>query len=222
MFKKLMAAWRGKTFLNKIVKNFEQMLILGEEIFKNACSVWQGEVSSEKVRDSIYSVDLKINKAEQGIRRRLVEHLAVEPEVDVAACLVFMSIVKDAERIGDYSKNIFGVALLREGGFEEDEWTKALKEIQEGVVEMFVQTRDAFAKATPEAAKPVMEKHHKISLKCEELMRKMAKGEISSNKAVCYTLFARYLKRVSCHLANIASAIVNPVEKIDFVGEGLL
>ncbi len=222
MFKKLMAVWRGKTFLSKIVRDFEKMLILGEETFKNACRVWRGELAPEKIEGNIYSVDQKINEAEQRIRRRLVEHLAIEPEVDVAACLVFMSVVKDAERIGDYSKNIFEVALLREKEFEEDEWTKALKEIQEGVMEIFVQTHNAFAEAELEGAKAVMEKHRKIALRCEELIREMAKKEIPSNKAVCYTLLTRYFKRVSAHLANIASAIINPVEKIDFVGEGLL
>ena len=87
MFKNLMAVWRGKTFLSKIVKDFEKMLILGEETFMNACRVWQGELLPEKMKDNLYLVDQEINKAEQGIRRRLVEHLAIEPEVDVAACL---------------------------------------------------------------------------------------------------------------------------------------
>jgi len=222
MFKKLMAVWRGKTFLSEIVKDFEQMLALGEEIFGQASRVWQRKLPPEKIKDNLYSIDRQINKVEQGIRRRLVEHLAIEPEVDVAACLVFMSIVKDAERIGDYSKNIFEVALLREKGPEEDELVNALKEIQEAVSENFRQTRDAFAEAKLKKAKTIMDKHHKIAMRCEELIRTMAKKEIPSNKAVCYTLLTRYLKRVSAHLANIASAIVKPVEKIDFVGEGLL
>ena len=223
MFKKLMDVWHGKTFLNQIVEDFEQMLVLGEKIFKNACCVWRGEAGQEEISRNLYSVDREINKAEQEIRRRLVEHLAIEPEVDVTGCLVFMSVVKDAERIGDYSKNIFEVSLLREKGFEEDEWVNTLKGIQEVVMENFIKTRNSFTEAEPEKAKIIMEKHHEISKKCEKLIRKMAKKEISSNKAVCYTLLARYLKRVSAHLANIASAIVNPVEKIDFVSEeGLL
>ncbi len=222
MFKKLMAVWRGKTFLGEIVKDFEQMLVLGEEIFGQASRVWQKELSPEKVKDNLYSIDRQINKMEQGIRRRLVEHVAIEPEVDVAACLVFMSILKDAERIGDYSKNIFEVALLREEGFEEDELVNALKQIQKAVSENFRQTRHVFAKAELKKAKTIMDKHHKIAMRCEELIRTMAKKEIPSNKAVCYTLLSRYLKRISAHLANIASAIANPVEKIDFVGEGLL
>jgi len=222
MFKKLMAVWRGKTFLSKIVKNFEQIFVLGEEIFMNACRVWQGDIVPEKIRDNIYSVDQEINKVEQDIRRKLVEHLAIEPEVDVAACLVFMSVVKDAERIGDYSKNIFEVSLLRKEGFEEDEWVNALQEIQDEVTQNFLKTRHAFAQAELKEAETIMAKHRDISAKCEKLIRTMADKEMPSNKAVCYTLYTRYLKRVSAHLANIASAIVNPVEKIDYVEEGLL
>ena len=222
MFKRLMAVLRGKTFLNKIVEEFEHMLSLGEESFREACRVWRGELVPEEIKDHLYSVDQEINKTEQDIRRRLVEHLAVEPEVDVTACLIFMSIVKDGERIGDYSKNMFEVSLLRENLSEEDEWTGTLKEIQEEVMKNFPKTRRAFAKAEPGEARSIMEKHHEISSKCEELIRAIAKKDISSNKAVCYTLFTRHLKRVSAHLANIASAIVNPVEKIDFAEKGLL
>ncbi len=222
MFRKLMTVWRGKTFLSKIVKDFERMLIMGEEMFTQACRVWQGELVPEEVRDNLYSVDRKINKAEQGIRRRLVEHLAIEPQVDVAACLVFMSIVKDAERIGDYSKNIFEVSLLRKAGFEDDECVNTLKDIQKVVSGNFVQTRQAFAEAKPRKAEQIMRKHHEIVKSCEGLIRRMASEEIPSNKAVCCTLLTRYMKRISAHLANIASAIANPVEKIDFVGKSSL
>lgn len=222
MFKELMAAWRGKTFLSEIVKDFEQMLVLGEEIFEDAWGVWRGDRVPEEIRDNLYSTDRKINEAEQKIRRRLMEHLTIEPGVDVAASLVFMSIVKDAERIGDYAKNIFEVALLREEGFHEDECTQTLKEIQEEVMGNFQKTRQAFAEAELRKAQAIMENHHKIAVRCEELIRTMAKKELPSNKGICYTLLSRYFKRVSAHLANIASAIVNPVEKIDFVSEGLL
>lgn len=222
MFKELMAAWRGRTFLSEIVNDFEQMLILAEEIFRNAYGVWQGEQGPEEIRDNLYSTDRKINRAEQKIRRRLMEHLTIEPGVDIAACLVFMSIVKDAERIGDYAKNIFEVTLLREEGFKPDEWTQTLKEIQEGITENFNKIHRAFAEAELKTAQAIMERHHRIALRCEELIRTMAKKGLPSNRGIYYTLLSRYLKRVSAHLANISSAIVNPVEKIDFVSEGLL
>ena len=39
-----------------------------------------------------------------------MEHLSINPGRDVPGCLALMSLVKDAERMGDYAKNIFGLA----------------------------------------------------------------------------------------------------------------
>lgn len=222
MFKELIAVWKGKTFLSEIIKDFDQMLIDGQKLFTEACQVWLVQKRPQDMKKYVYSTDQKINQEEQRIRRRLVEHLSVNPGVDVPACLVFMSLVKDAERIGDYAKNIFEVSLISAKGFKEDEYMRTLKEIQKDVSENFTRMRQAFDNSDQEVAEGVMKRHGQIARKCEELIRRMAKGALSGEEAVCFTLLTRYFKRVSAHIANIASSIVNPVEKIDFVREGLL
>lgn len=222
MFKELIAVWKGKTFLSRIIKDFDQMLDDGKKLFDEACRVWLGEKSPEELKKYIYTTDQRINQEEQRIRRRLVEHLSVNPDVDVPACLVFMSLVKDAERIGDYAKNIFEVSLLLARGFQEDEYTGTLREIQVDVAKNFTEMRQAFDDSDQKRADHVMKQHGQITHRCEELIKRMASSELSAELAVSYTLLSRYLKRVSAHVANIASSIVNPVEKIDFVREGLL
>lgn len=222
MFKELIAVWKGKTFLSRIIRDFNQMLDDGKKLFDEACQVWLGKKSSEELKEYIYSTDQKINQEEQKIRRRLVEHLSVNPDVDVPACLVFMSLVKDAERIGDYAKNIFEVSYLLAKGFQDDEYTRLLAEIQQDVAKNFDEMRRSFDDADQKRADEVMKRHGQISHRCEELIKRMAASDLLGEKAVSYTLLTRYLKRVSAHVANIASSIVNPVEKIDFVREGLL
>lgn len=222
MFRELIAVWKGKTFLSGIIKDFDQMLGDGEELFTEACGVWLGQKRPEELKEYIYSADQKINQEEQRIRRHLVEHLSVNPDVDVPGCLVFMSLVKDAERIGDYAKNIFEISLILPKGGGEDKYTKVLKEIQTDVAKNFSDMRKAFDGSDQKGARRVMERQRNISSRCEDLIKTMSKNTLACDKAVGYTLLSRYFKRVNAHVANIASSIVNPVEKIDFVREGLL
>ncbi len=62
------------------------------------------------VADEVRRTDRRINITEMEIRRELVVHASVHGGVDTPEVLVFMHMVKDLERIGDYNKNIFDLA----------------------------------------------------------------------------------------------------------------
>lgn len=221
MFKTLMDAWRKKTFLSEIIKDFEKMLVQAEQVFSTACDVWEGVKKAEEERDNLFSTDRSINEEEQTIRRRLLEHLAINPGMDTSACFVFISLVKDAERIGDYAKNIFELDELREGKFEGEHWEE-LKKIKTGILGNFPLLREAFTDSDTQKAQSIMKSHRDMGRRCEELIKEMVKKKLPGDESACFALMCRFYKRVSAHLANIASAITNPAEKIDFVTEGLL
>ena len=52
-------------------------------------------------------------------------HGAVHGTFSFPELLVMMSLVKDAERIGDYAKNIFDLAVHNKTAFAEDELADA-------------------------------------------------------------------------------------------------
>ena len=64
------------------------------------------------VRTPLYERDVAVNELERSIRRKVLRHLTVNPGHDVAICLALMSVAKDAERIGDYCKNVFEVGVF--------------------------------------------------------------------------------------------------------------
>ena len=66
--------------------------------------------SVETVADEVRRTDRRINVTEMEIRRELVVHFAVHGGADATEMLVFMNMIKDLERIGDYNKNIFDLA----------------------------------------------------------------------------------------------------------------
>ena len=71
-------------------------------------AVTGGSVTS--VADEVRRTDRQINVTEMEIRRELVVHFSVHAGGDATEMLVFMNMVKDLERIGDYNKNVFDLA----------------------------------------------------------------------------------------------------------------
>ena len=55
---------------------------------------------------------------------------------------------------------------------------------------------------------------------CERIIRELAAGETClSSETVAFVLYLRYLKRVSAHLSNVVSSVINPFERIGYYGD---
>ena len=103
---------RGTSGLEKMRTEFGQMLDAGRHTFDTAANAFLGGTDLEVIRKDLFETDQRINHAEQEIRQQIVIHATVHGTSAFPACLVLMSIVKDAERIGDYAKNIFDLAEM--------------------------------------------------------------------------------------------------------------
>ncbi len=58
-----------------------------------------------------------------------------------------------------------------------------------------------------------------ISAICDRIVNELAQGHLeglASNDAVALALYVRYLKRISAHLNNMITSVVNPFERIGF------
>ncbi|MCA9299009.1 MAG: PhoU domain-containing protein, partial [Phycisphaerales bacterium] len=93
--------------MTAITAEFGQMLDAGRHCFDTAANALLGGTDPEVIRNNLFETDKSINRSEQQLRRHLVVHVTVHGSTSLPACLVLMSVVKDAERIGDYAKNIF-------------------------------------------------------------------------------------------------------------------
>ncbi len=98
--------------MEKLHAEFGQMLDAGRHTFNVAANSFLGGTDLDVIRKDLFDTDLRINHAEQRIRREIVVHATVHGPSSFPACLVLMSVVKDAERLGDYAKNIFDLAEL--------------------------------------------------------------------------------------------------------------
>jgi len=219
MFDNLLGFLKGKDFLTSVLKDFEAMLVDAEAMFVSVKKVLIDGADDAGVRDKVYGVDKKINELEKNIRKRIVEHLALQPSVDVPMCLILMSVVKDAERLGDYAKNLFEVSELMNGPMDMTLFNQFFGEADKQLMELAEKTRCAFMGSDEARARELFALERDIVFKCEAALNTLASGDLPANESVCFTLIARYFKRTAAHLMNIGSSVIVPIDKLDFCDE---
>jgi len=217
MLKEIITLWKGQTFMGRVVEQFGQMLRDAEAVFNLAWGSATGQMIIDKIRPQIYDKDIAVNKHERQIRRMVAEHLSINPRQDTSGCLTMMSLVKDAERIGDYSKNIFELAVIIKGNISEMKFAERLLNIQKKISMNFPKLTRAFLESDENLAKEILEDYAPIKDECSHILQDMLSEELSTREAVATALFSRYLKRINSHMSNIASGIIYPLDKIDFV-----
>lgn len=221
MFKNLMSFWKSKDFLTQVLEEFKEMLNDTKRMFDSVCSALIEGRKEPNLKDKIYKIDKKVNLLEKEIRKRIVEHLSIQPAADVPVSLVLMSVVKDAERVGDYCKNLFEIIGFLDKPLERDRFKELFGDIDKKILEVFEKTQKAFIESDEKTAKEILLVERKVVKDCDDIVKKLAKSNISTNEAVCLALLARYFKRVAAHLANIGSSVILPVSDLDFFDERL-
>jgi len=219
MFKNLLSFWKGKDFLAHVLDEFKSMLEDSEFMFKTVCRRLFENVGEPDLKQKIHDIDKKVNLLQKDIRKRVVEHLSLQPTVDVPTCLLLMSVVKDAERLGDYCKNLYEVTELLEKPVDRKVYAEYFDDINSEILTLFEQTRETFIEADVDAASMLFGVEHKIAKRCDSIVNELAKSNLSVNQAVCFTLIARHFKRIVAHLVNISTSVILPISDLDYFDE---
>ena len=213
MFKEILSLWKKENLLDQSYQEAEKMLAEVKRLFG---TVSQALLSHSSMDFSIKQQDKMVNEMEKNIRRKVLEHLSINPKQDIVASLVLISVVNDIERVGDYIKNIWELEP-RYKGFENEEITHKLRDLNSEIEEAFDLTYKSFTESDPEPAKAMLLKHKEFKDKCEGLITEMFESkDIPKNTALCVAFYSRYLKRVSAHLKNLASSLTNPFDHIGY------
>lgn len=219
MFRDLLSFWKGKDFLVQVMDDFKIMLDDTELMFTSVCSRLLEGTQEPDLKDRIYKTDKTVNRLEREIRRRIIEHLTLQPTVGVNVCLLLMSVVKDAERLGDYCKNLYGVTELLARPVDKALFGRYFDDLDKEILSLFGQTRGAFINADEEKARSAWEYHRRINKRCDKIVESLVKSDLSVNEAVCFALISRYFKRIVSHLVNIATSVVLPLSDLDYFDE---
>ena len=162
--------------------------------------------------------DRQINLTEIKIRRELVVHASVHGGVDTPEVLVFMNMVKDLERIGDYNKNIFdladdGVSMAEAPDLDllidyRDELSSRIALMGE-----LLTTRDE------DRARAYIVRGDELRREFDGRIQALLHSTETAMVAVPRALLYRFLKRVTAHSLNVVSGVVMPVDRLDYFDE---
>jgi phosphate transport system protein len=208
----------GSAGLQRMHAEFGQMLDAGRHAFDTAANAFLGGTDLEVIREDLFKTDKRINRSERQIRRELVVHASVHGTTEFPPCLVLMSIVKDAERVGDYAKNLFDLTELAPNP-PEGEHRDRLIQLKDRISQLMAAIRETYdARQTEEATEAIVEAKTVEDI-CDEQIRELIRGKVDGPMAATYVLAYRYFKRVVSHMRNIASSVVQPVHKLDFTSK---
>lgn len=218
MFEKYLSLWSKENLLTKAFQRTCKMISYDQEMFGSAVRTLR-ELNSSQMSIDVYELDRKINKYEREVRRNVLTHLAISGKRDVVPGLSLISIVIDVERIGDYTKNIADLARDHPKKLSGGPYEKLLSDLEAQVTERFLNFERIIMDSDVKLARKIMKSHPNITEGCDRITSGMVKykgNELTMQNAVALALYARYLKRISSHLTNIASSIVNPFPRIGY------
>ncbi|HJM46450.1 MAG: PhoU domain-containing protein [Candidatus Marinimicrobia bacterium] len=219
MFKQIFEIFKSNSLYEQALEECHEMLDIDLTMFKASINSLRKSDSSD-IDIDIFAMDKKINQFERDVRRKVMTHLAVGGKEDIGSGLVLVSVVIDIERIGDYTKNIYDLAVNHpkklNGGSAEDR----LADIENISLKLFEDTIIAFKNQDIEKARGLMGYYKEnISSQSDAITHDVILGKIAdldTKSATAVSLYARYLKRISAHSRNLISSVVNPFEKIGY------
>jgi len=208
----------GEEQLELIERQIQQMLANDRHSFDLAVSALLGGADPEVVGPDLLETDREVNELEREIRRELVVHASVHESVDVPAILAYMSVVKDIERIGDYAKNIFDLAAL-DVDLSEAPDREALHVLARRASQLITTAGEVFHARDRDAAEALISERDPLLYDFDDLVADLVGSDQVAREAVPRALFYRHLKRVVAHLMNLLSAVVMPLDQIDYFDE---
>lgn len=219
MFKQIFEIFKSDSLYEQALSECHEMLDIDLTMFKASIHSLR-KSDSANIDIDIYAMDKKINEFERDVRRKVMTHLAIGGKEDIGSGLVLVSVVIDIERIGDYTKNIYDLAVnypkKLNGGIVEDR----LIEIEQASFNLFQESIDAFKNQDIEKARGLMGQYKEnISSQSDLITNDIITGKVSdlgTSSGSATSLYARYLKRIAAHSRNLISSVVNPFERIGY------
>jgi len=210
MLKELFGSKEKSSLVRSAFNDFSGMLQQAARMYELARAALLDNADLEVDLDEMDDV---VDDGERMVRRAVLEHLSISPRTDLVASLVLISMVQDAERIGDFARGLAELLRLakspRVGPYADD-----LREIASGVSSQFEACERAFREDDVDLARQVILRHTQTKPALEDYTTRLANSDLSADMVIVYGATARILRRISAHLSNIASSVVQPFDRI--------
>jgi phosphate transport system protein len=209
----------SQTPVEQVQGTLVRMLEDGHDVFVTASEALFGGGKSKATKREVRSTDREINEMQADVRRSLMIHASVNPG-DLPLVLQYASIVKDAERVGDYAKNLYD--LVRYGAnfadaADEDE----LFGYRNNVASLILESASVFEAMDTVRAQELIDKADGFLSNYDNHVKALVQVSPDSDAqyAVSRALYYRFLKRTTAHVMNVLTSLVQPLDRLDYYDE---
>lgn len=210
MLESLFGSDRQSTLLDSAFRDVSGMLQQSAKMFDHAIAALLDNIPLEV---DLHDLDDVVDEGERMVRRTVLQHLSVQPDKDLVASLVLVSIVQDAERIGDFGRGLAELVELA-GSDRLGPIRDRLKIGGDRVRQLFDECEVAFREDDSERARAVVQEARELKEQFKAITRDVAASDLSADLAVVYASCARILRRIAAHLSNICSTVSQPYDRI--------
>jgi phosphate transport system protein len=208
----------GDSAINEVETTLVQMVLDGRDVFDTAMEALFGGGKSKETKRELKSTDRGINTAQRDVRRELMVHASLHDTVNLPLVLAYMSTVKDAERIGDYSKNFYD--LVKYGAdFENAPDREELASYRDRVSGLLGDAADTFESRDADRARDLIAKADAFLDEYDDHVKAAYRSIGTPGDAVSRALYYRFLKRITAHVMNFLTSMVLPVDRLDYYDE---
>ena len=220
MLKELIKIWKSDNLLQQAWDQSYKMLEIDRKMFLEAVRTLR-ESDDTELYQEIRKNDKLINEYEREVRRKVMTHCTIIGATSLPSGMVLISIIIDIERIGDYCKNIIDLNEIHPKRLNFAIYKDKITEIETGIKWRFEETINVLQKADIKKARTMIKTYKKkFSGVYDQIAYELVQGNvegISTGDSVAIALYIRYLKRISAHLNNIVTSVVNPFDWIGFM-----
>jgi phosphate uptake regulator len=210
---------KGESQVETIEAQIGEMLATTRETFGMALDALTRRADPEEVGKPLRKADRSVNKVERRIRRELVVHAGVRgSEADIPLLLTYMSISKDIERIGDMTKDMWGLAAAGVD-ISASPYLDEILGHAEGISDLITETARVFSERDAESATRLLKEMDALKDRYEELMLAQLHSAGPTSEAVARALLYRHIHRIAAHLMNVMTAVVMPLDRLDYWDE---
>lgn len=194
-----------------------EMLEEGHDVFETASDALFGGGKSKDTKREVRSGDREINEMQAEVRRTLMLQASVNP-ADLPVVLQYASIVKDAERVGDYAKNIYDLVKYGQD-FDAAADRDELIGYRDNVARLILEAAEVFGTTDEGRAQELLDKADIFLDEYDRNVKAQVLSEAPTSDAVARALYFRFLKRMTAHVMNVLTALVQPLDRLDYYDE---
>ncbi len=213
-----MFKWLRDDGLREVEEVFLQLLEDDRHVFDLAMAARVGGADPATLADELHASEERTDEAERRIRRLVLVHASTHGVSEFPICLLYMSIAKDAERIGDLSKGLFGIAETV-GPPPPGEIRDEMIALRDEISPMITEAGRIFADDDRDAALEFIERSRALQRRCRRWIDLLVREEEGLPQPAASGLSFRHLARIVANLLNITSAVVMPLDQLDYPSE---